>query len=76
MSGSKSQLKLMHIREDNLRSNLVKTNILKIQLVSNRAKPAKKNTKFRNNTRSSMLPCSLGLTGRDLQKGTAMKAIK
>jgi len=44
--------------------------------LSDRAKPAQKNTEFRNSARSSMLPCSLGLTGRDAQGGTTMEAIK
>ena len=30
---------------------------------------------FKNSVRSSILPCSLGLTGRDPQGGTAMKAL-
>ena len=30
---------------------------------------------FRNSARSLMLPCSLGLTGRDPQGGTAIEAL-
>ena len=30
---------------------------------------------FWNSARSSILPCSLGLTGRDLQGGTEMEAL-
>ena len=44
--------------------------------LNDRAKPTQKNKEFRNSARSSMLPCSLGLTGRDLQGGTVMEAIK
>ena len=39
-----------------------------------RDKPAQKNIEFRSSARSSMLPCSLRLTGHDPQRGTAMEA--
>ena len=39
------------------------------------AKPAQKNTKIQNSARSSILPCSLGLTGHDPQGGTTMEAL-
>ena len=44
-------------------------------LMINRAKPAQKIKNFRNSARSSILPCSLGLTGHDPQRGTVMKAL-
>jgi len=34
-----------------------------------------KNKEVENNARSSMLPCSLGLTGYDPQEGTAIEAL-
>ena len=43
---------------------------------SDRAKSAQKNTYFQNSARSSMLPCSLKLTGRDPHGETAMETIK